>query len=53
MIFTLDDKMGGYHRTPGSYPLVSQLITRYYREHKNDNSFGVQKSYRGCFPPSL
>lgn len=51
VIFTLDDKMGGYGHP--DHTLVSQLITRYCREHKNDSNFSVKKVYQAVFPPSL
>lgn len=51
VIFTLDDVMGGYGHP--DHTMISQLITRYCREHKHDTGFTVKKIYQPVFSPSL
>jgi LmbE family N-acetylglucosaminyl deacetylase len=51
IIFTLDDVMGGYGHP--DHTMMSQLVTRYCRQHKNDPGFTVKKIYQPVFPPSL
>ncbi len=51
VIFTLDDVIGGYGHP--DHTMISQLITQYCRQHKNDPGFTVKKIYQPVFPPSL
>lgn len=51
VIFTLDDVMGGYGHP--DHIVISQLITRYCMQHRNDPGFSVKKIYHPVFPPSL
>lgn len=51
VIFTLDDKMGGYGHP--DHVVISQLVKGYCRMHKNDSGFPVKYIYQPVFPPSL
>jgi LmbE family N-acetylglucosaminyl deacetylase len=51
VIFTLDNLMGGYGHP--DHTMMSQLVVKYCKEHKNDSGFSVQKIYQPVFPPSL
>lgn len=51
VLFTLDDKMGGYGHP--DHTMMSQLVLRYCKEHKYDTGFTVKKIYQAVFPPSL
>lgn len=51
VIFTLDDKIGGYGNP--DHVVMSQLVLNYCRQHKNDPEFTVKKIYQAVFPPSL
>lgn len=51
VIFTLDNVMGGYGHP--DHTMMSQLVLKYCKEHKNDPGFTVKKIYQPVFPPSL